>query len=243
MKKIAGILLGMGLACAANAALIAGDTIGIDFGATADTDAVTTWNQFSVGGDATTLGMADTDVVTLSSVNNTAGDAVSGVTFAVSNATGQIAWDFSGGTNGDPTEGSLITDASVYGDGLISNDQLSRPTVSGVDYFYFTFSGLDATGATTYDLTAGWDSNNDNFTADWTAGTETLRTTLADGYVDFTGLTADANGELAITVTGIEDAAHITVSALTLTAIPEPATIGMLGLGTVGLMVFRRRMM
>lgn len=83
------------------------------------------------GGNETTPGLAADDVVTLSSLVDTANDAVSGVEFSVSNATGQIAWDFSGGTAGGNTNETIITDASVYGDGLISNDKWNRPVTGG----------------------------------------------------------------------------------------------------------------
>ena len=241
MRKILGIMLGLGLACAVQADIVEGDIIGIDFGATVSTDPGNTWNHFSVGGDASTPGMTNKEVKVLSSLNNTAGSAVSGVGFSVSNATGQIAWDFPNGVAGDPSGDTIITHSSVYLDALISNDASGRTTQAGVDFFVFTFTGLD--DSLTYKLGGGFDNNNSNFETDWSADGQSIRMyPQFKAYKTLEGLSTDGNGNLEITVTGVGGAAHITVSALTLEAIPEPATLGLVAAFGGAIMFIRRRM-
>lgn len=161
--------------------------------------------------------------------------------FGLLNNSGQIAWDFPNGTEGD---GNVLNHASVFGDGIISNDAASRPVAAVTDFFTLTFSGLD--DALTYDLVGGFDSDNANFEAVWTAAGGSFQTDPAGapgaGYGTLTGLTTDGSGNLQITVSGstLNAAAHITIAGLKLTAVPEPGSFALLGLGALGL-AFRRR--
>lgn len=230
MNKIVGLVLGLGLACAANAALISGETIYVDFGATA---AVGDYNQIyssqmSVADCVATNG--DSTGVTLTVV-------------AVGSATDPVADTSTVAGNALNT-----TDSDLYGDGIAANDQKSS---ENSDIITITFTGLNAD--LTYDLTGGYaGSSPANFDTGWTVEDQAETTyarsdaTTTAGYISFTGLTVtdsgDGTGTLTITLDD-NDNMHAAVSQLSLTAIPEPATIGMLGLGTVGLLAFRRRMM
>ncbi|WP_372808949.1 PEP-CTERM sorting domain-containing protein [Pontiella sp.] len=254
MKKTIGLLAGLGLACAVQADIAVGDVIGIDFGAVV---AGNNWNHISVGGDSTTLGLdsdeqaVNPDSVGIADLGRLSDGTATGVGFTLLNSTGQIAWDFSGGTDGD---GGLIEAAGtdVYGDGLISNDQSARPTVSNVDFFLITFTGLDDN--LTYNFVSGWDHDNGNFDTRWNVYSDNAFSTVTDtfltdatggdnaGYGSFTGLTS-SGGELYLGLTGDGGAAQIVLSALTLEAIPEPATLGLVAVFGGAVLVIRRRFM
>jgi endonuclease/exonuclease/phosphatase family metal-dependent hydrolase len=196
-----------------------GCTIGIDFGATASTDPSHSWNHISVGGDATTLGLAAGGIVLIEDVTDVDGNIMTGVDFEFSNDSGQIAYDYvTAGINGD---GAVINDASVYGDSIISSDASTRIVTAGTDTFTFLFTGLN--DGLAYDLSGGYNLDSANFTALWSADGQSATTTsgaAADGvgYISLTDLGTDGSGNLQITVTGVGGTAHITVSALTLIA-------------------------
>ena len=136
--------------------------------------------------------------VTLSSLVTTENGALSDVTFTFENRSGKIAWDFTGGVTGS----GLFSNASVYGDSVISNDKNSRPVTAIEDTFVFTFSNLD--DSLKYNLVGGWDSNNANFETIWSADGQSFQTNPAGavGYGSLTDLATDGNGNLVITVTG-----------------------------------------
>ncbi len=231
----------------ASGALISGQTVGIDFGATAPSDPSNTWNVISVGGDANTPGLADAGTVVLGNLNSTDG-AATGSTFTFQNNSGQIAFDFTVDSN--VGNGSFINHASVL-DAIISNDAsgAGRVVEAGTDTFLFTFSGLD--DSLTYTLEGGYDRviTNNGFDAVWSADGQSFATgsngSDGDGYGALTGLRTDGSGNLAISVTGTAaGASHITVSALTLTAVavPEPNSVLAGGLAAlVGVFTRRRR--
>ena len=178
-----------------------------------------------------------------------------GVGFTIVNSTGQIAWDFSGGLDGD---GSYIetAGASVYGDGLISNDASGRTTVSGVDFFELTITGLN--DAYTYEFVSGWDSNNANFDTTWNQYTSDSFGTIVGGQsftteagpgdpnnAGYGSLTVQSSGgELYLGLTSDGAAAQTVLSAFTLevTAVPESSTFALLaGCLALGAVMLRRR--
>lgn len=248
---LTGLALAVGLTGAANAAITAGQTVGIDFGGDTSTDPGNTWNGISVGGTATTAGMNDAASIIIGddeSLLSTTGVAT-GSTFTFLNSSGEIAWDFggvtAGGADGVVGDGAFISHASVFGDGIISNDASGR-VVTPTDTFTFTFSGLD--DGLTYNLSGGHDGNqnNTNFDATWTADGQSATTDTSGGgnlgFISLTGLETDGSGNLVITVNGTATgASHITVNALTLTAVPEPSTTALLGLGGLALILHRRK--
>lgn len=246
MKRTIGIMLGVGLAVAANAAIIEGQTIGIDFGASNAVGAV----KFNViggaGGNNTTLGYAANAIVTDNTLIDITGAAVTGVGFSWQNA-GEIAWDFglaaaTASADGTAGDGALMSDVSVYGDAIICNDAKNRYLKAGVDFMYFTFTGLD--DSLTYNLSSGYDNGNANFDATWAADGQSVTTAvdgLGGGFASLTGLSTDGSGNLLISVTGVESAAHITVAGMTLQAIPEPGTLGLVAAFGGAILFIRRR--
>jgi hypothetical protein len=228
MKKTLGILLGMGLTCVAQATIIAGDVIKIDFGATDTTD--TAWNTGVVA--------STEDLVTAE------GDTDREVDVALSVTAGGAFAAWTSFEDGSAQGGSA--DSTVYTDGIINAG-------TGDDNIIITFTGLDDN--LTYNLFAGGVTPASDFGATWTISTTaddgTIQTTTyqnTDSYVDFTGITS-VDGTFTLTINDLSNAAspadgrNVGISELTLTAIPEPATIGMLGLGTAAILAFRRRMM
>ena len=209
-----------------SAQLADGEIVGIDFGNTPSTDPVTTWNDLSLGGDATTPGLSDNgedpNTEELTSLLSTGGSAVPNVTFTFENSSGQIAFDFT--TSGQVGEG-LFTDATVFGDAIISNDSpnTGRPVEANEDTFILTFSNLN--DSLDYNIVGGWSqltaqgAPNNNFNAVWSADGQSFTTNAnTTGYGSLSGLSTDGAGNLVITVTGIGPAAQITASGITLQA-------------------------
>lgn len=236
MKKLSLIsLLPLALLPAANAQLNIGDTIGVDFGSVAPTG-TNTFNQISVGGDASTAGLVNGASVVLNSLVDVGNNAVSGVAFTFTNNTGQIAWDHN--TNQGQAGIGFMDDVSVYGDGVISNNASGRNLPADA-HFTMTFTGLE--DGYTYDLSGGYEFNNANFNATWEADGQDFTTNIAggEGYGTLTGLTTDGSGNLVITVTRSN---HVEVGAFTLTAVPEPSSYALLaGCLALGAVMVRRR--
>ncbi|MDF7825987.1 sulfatase-like hydrolase/transferase [Pontiellaceae bacterium B12227] len=212
MKKWICLLLGFGVSVlSVQAEISVGQTIGIDFGSIAPA-AGQNFNNYS---DVT---IADGAVESFpGTLIDTAGSDVTGVGFSVSNATGQAT----GRATASPgVEGAgLMTDSTVYSDWLISN-QSSGYTLDSDGHFVFTFTGLDDNLA--YDLTGGFDSDNANFDAIWSADGQSFTTVPAGsvGYGTLSGLTTDGSGNLEIKVA--RNTLHVTAAGLTLTAVTPP---------------------
>ncbi|WP_372799056.1 hypothetical protein [Pontiella sp.] len=230
MKRIIGIMLGVGLACASQADIVKGDVIYVDFGANA---AVGNYNQIY------SAQMSIADTVRLSDGANT------GVGFdvtAINSAANPVA-------NITTIAGNALntTDSSLYADGIAAND------VSGArnkDTITLVFTGLNDT--LTYDLTGGLaHANPANFVTLWTVEqgavdpSATSPASAAAGYVSFSGLSS-TGGQLVITLEDVgltSETHHAAVSQLTLEAIPEPATLGMVAAFGGAVLFIRRRFM
>ena len=122
-----------------------------------------------------------------------------------------------------------------------------------------TFSGLDATGTTTYDLYVynwwDWNPGGTNTTTSITEAGGTLPAAQTSHYTDsastegntftqgvnyalFTGLTANASGDIQVSSTG---AAEFNGLQLVAVSTPEPATLALLAAAAMGLLLLRRR--
>ncbi|WP_162025311.1 MULTISPECIES: PEP-CTERM sorting domain-containing protein [unclassified Lentimonas] len=242
MKKLITLsLLPMALLSAADAAIVANQTIGIDFGTAAPAGA-TTFNQFdahnNVIADAGTLAFSALGINS-GALKDTANADVTGVGFVVTNNTG---WATGNANVTTGAEGAgLMTDSSVYSDTIISNNASGHVIAAGA-HFLFTFTGLD--DSLTYDLTGGFDNNNNNFDATWSVGAQgsfTTDLTASVGYGTITGLTTDGFGNIEIKVQ--ENSLHVVAGALTLTAVPEPSSYALIAgaFALTSIMVRRRR--
>ena len=219
MKKIAAIIFGLGLACAANADIIAGDVIYVDFG-----------EDFS-GGFTNNISSSVADSLSIESAIRLSDGAATGVGIAVAKSGG--AW-----TEANTLDGNALSlDPIAYGDALGINNGFGA-TMS------ITFTGLN--DSLTYDLTGGV-SSVPNYMTGWTIENQASPTyqlsdaTASAGYISFAGLTS-SSGELLITLdyNGLK---HLAVSQLTLTSIPEPASLGLVAVFGVGILSMRRRLM
>ena len=252
MKKILLTTLGAGLLpLSSHAALTAGQTVGIDFGSIAPATG-TGFNQFDAFNNSIANGATlDWSALGINAgvLQDNTGANITGLDFSVENQSGQNTSraDVTNGTTGP----APFNDASVFQDSIISNNQGSAPLVDG-GYLLFTFTGLD--DSLTYDLTGGFDGNNDNFDSTWSfdSGSAGIDTNQNDSIASFlstpgattayqsvTGLQTDGSGNLVIQVT--RDTLHVNAGALTLTAVPEPSSAALLGLGGLAL-ILRRRM-
>ena len=211
------ILAGLFGVSTAHAATIAfGDSIRVDFGGTA-----------SIGNENTISSslLSITDAIRFSD------GAATGVGIAVTK-TGDVNWTEANTNEGTGPNALNTTDASVFADALGINN-------GGGATMSITFTGL--IDSLTYDLTGGVNANS-NYETGWTiAGSprQVSDATASGGYISFTDLTSSAN-TLTITLDR-ELKNHLAVSQLQLTAVPEPSSTALLGLGGLAFALRRRR--
>lgn len=230
-----------------SADLVVGDTIGIDFDAVGGAEISSgtpplgslNFNHFE------DTGIADGGTASLGGlIIDTDGGVWAGVGFSLTNNTG----DNTNEANSSAGDAFGGFDETVYGDRLISNDSnaTGRLTdgdtlIDGVNdraHFVLRFTGLD--DSLTYDLFGGHhtDNSNSNFDTIWQVvqPTGTIES-AADFQHSFTSLATDGAGNLEIYIIrrGDVDGQHVSISGLTLTAVPEPGSLIILGLaGIVG---------
>jgi hypothetical protein len=225
-SKIIIVSLAAGLAVVqAQAAITSGDSIFVDFGKT-----------FSTGNE-NNITSSVVSSLSIASAKRFSDGAFTGVGIATTMSPDN-GWTEANTIAGTGPNALNTTDSSVYGDALGRNN--------GNQLMSITFTGLD--DALTYDLTGGISSSEatGKFKTNWTIAGQAVPTsqisdaTIAGGYISFTGLTSSA-GTLTITLDR-SDTAHMGVSQLQLTAIPEPGTYALLGgLLALGYVMVRRR--
>ena len=222
MKKTIGMAgMVLALAVGSQASIIEGDVIAIDFGATAP--AVSNWNQIS------------TSTLVIGDLQRLSDGAPTGVGVAVTTSAtfGQYI------NNVAPGAGLGSTDASIYNDHLAAND-LSAP-----DLITVTYSGLD--DSLTYTLTGGMarSGNTTAFEQTYTVGGvdyDYTGTSGVDAYAEYTGLSS-VGGVLSFTVSDYTDSDLASISQMSLEAIPEPATLGLVTAFGGAVLFIRRRLM
>jgi len=205
------------------ATLVVGTEIGVDFGSIAPTNNFNQINRTSDG----SLGAG--------TLINTSGDTVDNVGFSWSANNPWFSNDDSLSFTGQP---AVFNDSNT--EDWMGISESGGPT--GI--ITLTFSGLS--DSLTYDLVIGarYDVNS-NADTSWTVDGQTLLATATsdtEAYRSFTGLSTDGAGNLVITGTGAGSRTDIaTVSALHLTAVPEPSALALLGVGGMLILLRRRR--
>ena len=253
-----GILAGTVSAPTSEAAVIAGTIINYDIGASGgsaggplsqssyssvdfDSDGSDdVWNEL---GNPATLG-SGTD---LSGSQDIDGNAVSGLTIAFENVSGQAS--------GFPNTVDAWDESYAVPDGVVDSIywQTSGSSVpmtftikgaGGVDWDVEVFTMVHTDDSPTdqaYDIQVnGLFANGSSTSATRLEGDDFRRHTegaVGQNRVRFEGISADGNGWLTVTLSGTNE----TVNALRLVAIPEPTTLALLGLGVVTLLGRRRR--
>jgi hypothetical protein len=139
--------------------------------------------------------------------------------------------------------GHIFTTSDAATDGV-----WNRPS----NAFYITLSGLDATGVEKYDLSLwGNRSNSDDAGVTWeVVGASTVSNTVLQGNTtgvttpsDFAAVQADGSGIITINMYLPNPADDLSiVSAMSIEAIPEPATLGLVALFGGGILFIRRRL-
>lgn len=210
------------VANSANAAIMAGDVIGFDFGT--DDGSQANFNILAAPADVTVE-----DVIRVSD-----GTAIAGVDF----------------TFDDTPDNSGENNASVVAPNFDLGDAAEDDVwfESNAGQWTLTFTGLD--DSLIYNLTIGsqWASGNttqnENRNTGWQIGATQLGTDAdvnADSYVTFSGVSS-SSGTLVISTYDLNSNTVSTLSALTLTAVPAPAALPA-GIAMLGLVAMRRRRM
>ncbi|MGJ8658192.1 MAG: PEP-CTERM sorting domain-containing protein [Akkermansiaceae bacterium] len=223
-KKIVALITSIALSSvSANAAITLTDTIAIDFGATV----ASTANYNHSTHDTNTGDVAD--LVRLSD------GAATGVSLTMAGSSQDNINNVASDTLGN------MTDGTIYIDGILANQ--NNDASGNPDRLTLTFAGLD--DSLTYDLIgglarAGTQGNIGNWTSVWSADGQSAPTNgfSSGAYVSFAGLSS-TGGSLVITV--VSDNQYAGISQLELTAVPEPSSTALLGLGGLALILRRRK--
>lgn len=254
---IGTLAAGLAFAGAANGALVAGQTIGIDFGDGIHPDLVPPAGAVALNGsgsEANFAVMVQPDLVrrdTSSNVNVTGqaistditGSALTGVTFSTSGWAGFLATSDKVGYNaagvGNYT-GTPYSDLS-FNDGIFRGNGNAFITISGLDtnltYDLSIASNMFANaafGATVLEPVSG-ETGAYTGTSIINGGTVAGPNPNPITPFTLTGLQTNGSGDLTLQLSNNP----VIISALTITAVPEPGSLALMGLG--GLCVLRRR--
>ena len=223
--------------------------------------------NFASGLGSTLNSSSDTLPLTINTANNTvtsAGEAANFMNNIVVSGANSVDDDFiftlNAGFGFDPTAGNETwdtTDASANntfrifaGRGIGPRGANGNPKFRDGEILWFEVSGLDAgnslelNGFTMFDDNGAESTFFNYYTGD-SGGTITLGGTATDGGVTTFGSALSlSNGDrFGIAYSKIGDTANRSyLSSLDINMIPEPATIGMLGLGALVIVLHRKKM-
>ncbi len=196
----------------------------IDFGDAGGTTAGNWNNMANAGGNSLTNLIDDTGAIGTIDLD-----------LDISNASG-VGSGFGGTFNAGATPSSPFNIATAYSDGLFDN--------SGIG-IGFAFTELVIGGV--YEITLYGGRSNANFangTVSFSTGSGTGGTLESRTATTFTG-TANGSGALTLDVVdssgAVANGLNTTVSALSITAVPEPSSTALLGLGGLALILRRRK--
>ncbi|SHJ97763.1 PEP-CTERM protein-sorting domain-containing protein [Rubritalea squalenifaciens DSM 18772] len=198
-----------------HSAIVAGQTIGVDFGTTAATN---NFNSTNATGSFVMSSLIDTD-----------GSTVSGVELSVAGI------DFS---NADPNIGAPSgAEPVVFNESNLLD--FSGGFGSPVNTLTLNFTGLDDGLMYELDLVSAFDGRNLAVTVSAGGDSIIIDTTSVNPTARFAELTS-SGGELLMTVQS-SDAVVINALALTAASVPEPGSVSLLGLGSLLFLLKRRR--
>lgn len=252
-RFLVAALAGLGLASGANAALVGGQTLGIDFADGIHADGLGGSGAAAANGSGAETNFAVLTQVPGSARTNTgangvnvAGQAIStditgaaltGVTFSTAGFIGflgtsdQVGYNAAGVGN---YTGTVYSDLS-YNDGIYHGGGTGTVTISGLNdaLTYDLEIVANMLAVTTFGATVT-DPNSGGSGAYTGAAIHNGGTNPIQPFT-LSGLQTDGSGNVVIDFTN----SPVIIGALTLTAVPEPGSMALLGLG--GLLVARRR--
>lgn len=226
----------------ANAAIVSGDTIVIDFGTNGNTTAGN-WNNFTGGANpGSGQGFGGGDQALIADLVRFSDNAATGV--ALTKESSDVASASNSGIGGADLT-SLGAAASFTVSGQI-------PDSAQIDLSFWrrtteslVFSGLDTGLTYNLELLAYQPSARDELAIVANGVSVDVDPNVAPYVASFNGLSADINGEIVITfpetnaTTSYVGTLGQHINAIELTAIPEPGSLALIAMG--GLCVLRRR--
>jgi len=239
MKKTTYTLLAaatLAAAGSANAALLAGQTIGIDFANGPATPGAGIGTNFNL--------VQDTNALAAGSVINLAGDTLAGVSVTISGtyqdasrAAGENNVGYGAAAPGSYYDGTFYSDA-VLNDGTYRNPGSIVVTISGLDDNLLYDITAITTGLASQNLTAtlksGGLSDTKTYDQQRNVGGGSL-TPLSLSGLSSTG------GVLSFESENLDGWQVFNGATITAVAVPEPSSTALLGLGGLSLILRRRR--